>query len=146
MKDDCQFVQIDENMDGIIDECERSIMDDCLQNSLGSVELVRQNLIGHWKLVGHGEGWLPTISMPCSSLTFSDEQVIFKYQNQYIDTVTVHSWEVLEIQNPSGPSQIGLIITPRTITRMHLTSFCWSYMYGDATPSDGNMYLYKKKR
>ena len=27
---------------------------------------------------------------------------------------------------------------------LRMTNFCENYMFGDATPSDGNMYLYEK--
>ena len=45
---DCIFEQIDEDMDGLIDETERSIMDDCLTNRITVKEDIEANLIGEW--------------------------------------------------------------------------------------------------
>lgn len=41
---DCIFEQIDENMDGLIDDTERSIMEECRTNSLSSRSSIKANL------------------------------------------------------------------------------------------------------
>ena len=63
---DCVFEQIDENMDGKIDEEEAAIMKICRDYPLSSIQEIENNLIGQWKLIGHGEGWVPQVSEPCA--------------------------------------------------------------------------------
>ena len=61
---DCEFVQNDRDMDGLIDESERNLMEECRTNQLSSKAEIENNLIGEWELIGHGEGWVSTISKP----------------------------------------------------------------------------------
>lgn len=61
---DCVFEQIDDNMDGLIDENERIIMSECLETPLKSKNSIENNLIGDWKLIGHGEdGFQPFLNL-----------------------------------------------------------------------------------
>ncbi len=137
----CDFEQDDDSMDGWIDDDEHAIMTDCYENRLKSKSEVESNLIGEWELIGHGEGWIPSISQPCGYITIKDEAFIFEFENANIDTLTRHTWEVKE--NPaSGVPYLEL--TPRSFSPLFVTFFCAEYMYGDATPVDGNMYLYQK--
>lgn len=138
---DCFFEQIDDNVDGFIDETERATMNECSSNLLTSKSEIERNLIGEWKLVGHAEGWLPTISQPCAYLTFSKEELIFEFKNAETDTVTTHSWEI-EAINSTGDFRLNIL--PEYVEGLFVTQFCTNFMYGDATPSDGNMYLYEK--
>jgi len=122
---DCFFEQIDDNVDGFIDETERATMNECSSNLLTSKSEIERNLIGEWKLVGHAEGWLP----------------IFEFKNAETDTVTTHSWEI-EAINSTGDFRLNIL--PEYVEGLFVTQFCTNFMYGDATPSDGNMYLYEK--
>ena len=138
----CTFVQNDSDMDGWIDDTERSIMDDCFQNSLNSKTEIENNLIGEWELVGHGQGWFPQVSQPCGYLTFTADELTFDFNDGHIDTITTHTWELEEVNWPSGP-KFKLTISDQ-IFAMFINQFCFDYMYGDETPVDGNMYLYQK--
>ncbi|MBK7221346.1 MAG: hypothetical protein IPH94_08465 [Saprospiraceae bacterium] len=138
---DCVFEQIDDNMDGLIDENERIIMSECLETPLKSKNSIENNLIGDWKLIGHGEGWLPTISQPCGYLTITENELTFQFKNGHIDTVSTHSWKIEEVNNGLN---FKLNIIHEYVEGLFINQFCENYMYGDATPSDGNMYLYKK--
>lgn len=139
----CVFEQNDETMDGRIDETERSIMDECMKNKLSSKSSIEANLIGEWSLIGHGEGWIPSISQPCAHIKISPDQLTFKFQNQFIDTTTINSWEIEEV-NSGMHNFFKLNINSEFKEGLWITNFCENYMYGDATPSDGNMYLYEK--
>ena len=138
---DCVFEQIDENMDGLIDDFERGIMNECMTNAIHSKLDIINNLIGDWKLVGYGTGWITTPSQPCALISISHDELTFEYTNEHIDTITTHLWEIEELNNGAS---FRLKVTPDEIEGLFINQFCESYMYGDATPSDGNMYLYKK--
>lgn len=140
---DCVFEQIDENMDGLIDDSERLIMDECIANSLSSKSSIKANLIGEWRIIGHGEGWLPTISQPCGKITFSPEELTFEFRNEFIDTIRIFGWDIEEV-NSGMFNYFKLIIDSDYQEGLWLTNFCENYIFGDATPSDGNMYLYEK--
>ena len=137
---DCSFVQNDEDMDGLIDEAERAIMEDCFTNRFTSKSEIEANLIGEWQLVGHGEGWIPTVSQPCGYIIISEDELIFDFETGYYDSTTVHTWELVAQQN----NFFGLEVTPIIGAQFYMNIFCENYMYSDATPSDGNMYLYQK--
>ena len=38
----------------------------CRDYPLSSIQEIENNLIGQWKLIGHGEGWVPQVSEPCA--------------------------------------------------------------------------------
>lgn len=139
--DDCEFEQNDEKMEGKIDDNERKIMDECLKNAFTSKESIEKNLIGKWELVGFGHGWLPTISQPCSSITVTENKLVLKFINSSVDTVSTHSWEVVAAKNDE---YFSLKTSPQLVGGISICVFCEDYMYCDATPFDGNMYLYKK--
>ena len=138
---DCEFVQNDDDMDGLIDDNESAIMQDCYDNRFTSKSEIEANLIGEWELIGHGQGWVPTISQPCGFITITEDNLYFEFENSTIDTATVHTWEV-----NSAPSGIfTLELDPiSNLDALFLYVFCDEYMYGDATPVDGNMYLFQK--
>lgn len=138
---DCTFEQIDEDMDGLIDDNERSIMDDCMANELTSVSEIEQNLIGEWQLVGHGEGWVPLVSQPCAYITITEESLVLDFKNSTVDTVTTHTWE---IEQDALGSLYFYLQTSDSKAALFINQFCDEYMYGDATPLDGNMHLYQK--
>lgn len=136
----CEFVQIDETMDGLIDKTEAQIMIDCFANRLTSKSAIESNLIGEWVLVGHGEGWIHTASQPCGYVTISKDELIFDYESGYYDSVTVHTWEVVELQN----GYFALEVSPTIGSRFYMDNFCTKYMFHNSTPVDGNMYIYEK--
>ena len=140
---DCVFEQNDDNLDGIIDDAERKTMNDCIQNSLSSKSDIESNLIGEWELTGHGEGWVTKVSKPCGYIVISQDELIFEFQNAYIDTISTHQWEIEEV-NWNGVQSFKLKVHSGNLEGMNINQFCENYMFGDATPLDGNMYLYTK--
>ena len=131
-------------MDGLIDENEREIMMSCLQNRLDSKNAIENNMIGEWELIGHGEGWIPSRSQPCAFLIFDDDNVRVRYHDEVIDTVYVTPWSISVLETPSN-SLFILTLESQLNIGLGINRFCDTYMYGDATPVDGNMYLFQKK-
>ena len=140
---DCSFEQNDEDMDGLIDATERSIMEQCANNALLTKSEIEDNLIGEWELIGHGEGWVSKISQPCGHLTITADDLTLEFENAFVDTVTMHSWEIEEL-NWGTSSFYSLKASPDNAPGLSISQFCSTYMYGDGTPRDGNMYLYEK--
>lgn len=140
---DCVFVQNDEDRDGLIDDTERALLTECSENLLTSKTDIEKNLLGEWELIGHGEGWFPTPSQPCGHLTISPDQLIWKWQTIDLDTVATFSWEIEEFTQGST-KHFRLMTTPSQGEGLFMSQFCQNYMYDDATPVDGNMYLYEK--
>ncbi len=140
---DCEFVQNDADRDGIIDEDERAKMEACAENAFTSKEEVESNLVGEWELVGHGEGWLPVISQPCGYILISETELTFQYQDATIDTIYQLEW-IIEESDWQGRTSFALKIPSGNPVGLSAGKFCKQYMYADATPRDGNMYLYKK--
>lgn len=135
---ECTFEQVDADMDGLIDDNERAIMEECSQDALLISSEIKENLIGTWHLIGHGEGWVPTISQPCSSIIFESEQLAFTFVNSSVDTTIISDWDIIDgFAGPSLVSDIGSF-------GVFFSTFCNQYMYGDATFVDGNMHLYEK--
>ena len=140
---DCVFEQNDNDMDGLIDDTERMIMNECMENSLSSKSSIENNLIGEWELIGHGEGWNPDKSQPCGYIIISEDELIFEFRNEYIDITSTHQWHIEEVSS-NGNLSFKFKILPESTEGLSISRFCDNYMYGDATPRDGNMYLYKK--
>lgn len=136
----CTFEQNDEDMEGLIDDTERELMVTCNDNKLTSKSEIEANLIGEWELVGHGEGWVPRLSQPCSYITITEEELILQFENGYLDTLTTHTWEI----TAHNTGNFSLEFTPNDNAGIFINVFCEDYMYGDGTPLDGNMYLYQK--
>lgn len=141
--DDCVFVQDDETEDGKIDENEKSIMDQCKSDALETKSAIESNLIGEWKLIGHGEGWINKISQPCASISISETDLIFNVTNAVHDSQTTHSWEI-DVIDTSNETIFRLTVEPAAPIDLAVKHFCEDYMYVNNTPSDGNMYLYQK--
>ncbi len=139
--DDCVFEQIDENMDGLIDPTERTIMQLCRDNLLVTKREVEENLIGEWELVGFGTGWFSTLSQPCGFIEISENDLTFHFTDSQIDTVVTSQWAILEF---NGQAQFQLETDVNLYSINFINQFCRDYMFVDATPSDGNMYLYEK--
>jgi len=138
---DCTFVQIDSTNDGFIDEYERMLMDSCRANQYTSESDAVTGLVGEWVLIGHGEGWFPFPSLPCSQITIQEEQLIFELTSEYQDTISLHTWEVVPTAAEDG---FVMNVTPPFPVHVYLRYFSPTHMYGDQTPGDGNMYLYEK--
>ena len=134
----CPF-EVNENNDGIIDDNEKAIMDDCFENAITNQAELEMNVIGEWDLIGHGEGWFTSVSMPCSKITITESALTLEIKNERVDTTTTHTWEA-----KFGLSSYYLEVTPSMIEGIDLQNICEEYMYGNATPADGNMYLYQK--
>lgn len=140
---DCTFIQDDSTNDGFISDLERSIMIDCHNEQQLDKAIVSENLVGTWELIGHGEGCIATTSQPCSSLFITEDEIEIRFKNASIDTVSRHFWHIVKIQSPSF-EYLQLNLNPIPPVWLGLNTFCDQYMYGDATPSDGNMYLFEK--
>ncbi len=140
---DCDFEQIDENMDGKIDDNERKIMNSCMEQAYSSKNAIESNIIGEWRLIGHGEGWLPTISQPCAFISISSDVLTFEFRNATREETLTVGWEIEEVSSGST-TYFKLNTDSDPIEGLWITYFCEDYMYGDATPADGNMYLYEK--
>ena len=139
---DCEFVQNDDKMDGFIDDTERAIMTECMENELSSIQMIKDSLRGKWELIGHGEGWIPAISQPCGYIVFCDDELEFDFSNGFIDTIRTLTWDI-ELVNSAGRDFFTLTLS-ENVEGLFLNHFCEEYIYGDATPVDGNMYLYRK--
>lgn len=140
---DCVFEQIDENKDGLIDETERSLMEECRENKYSSKSEIVDNLIGEWQLIGHGEGWIPTVSQPCGYVTFTEEEYTLEYDDGSTDIEITSTWDIDVIESPAG-TFFRFDLDGEFTYPLSAAIFCPKYFYGDATPVDGNMYLWEK--
>jgi len=136
----CPFME-NSNLDGYIDNEEREIMQHCFDNRIENVEDFSNNVLGTWELVGHGEGWVASISQPCSTIEITEQNMIVEYKDQYTDTTTTHSWGIVDATNYTY-----IETYPASYYAINRGIFCGDYLYADATPSDGNMYLYQRKQ
>lgn len=138
----CVFDSTDKSDNGVIDDEERAIMNDCRNQSLFSKNDIEENLIGAWELIGHGEGWFVSVPEPCGYLMISEDELRLEFTSAYRDTVSFHEWMIEEVINGSG-SNFHLRVEP-VAHEVAMTVFCESFMYVNNTPVDGNMYLYEK--
>ncbi|MFK7951339.1 MAG: hypothetical protein AB8B73_00730 [Ekhidna sp.] len=150
-KYDCVFEQIDENMDGLLDNTERMLQEECYRDRLLSKSSIENNLLGEWELIGHALSWNgEKISQPCGYITIEKSQLIYQYNDQFGDTVFVRQWEILEGIDYRDNQYFYLetfVNDPEAIDYskgLSISNFCEKYMYEDQTPWDGNIYLYKK--
>ncbi len=142
---DCVFVQDDSTQDGFIDETERRIMDECLDNAFTDLNEIKDNLIGEWELIGHGEGWFPNVSEPCGYLWIMENELVIQYADAFVDSTYTVNWDIR--QSPHTiETRFEFVTTPVSPFSIYINTFCEKYMYGDATPVDGNMYLLEKIR
>ena len=123
-----------ENMEGLIDATERAIMNDCRNQSLSSASDIKESLIGDWELIGFGHGWFASTPKPCASLNFTENEIRYVGEDEII--VSTYTIEV----NDNGNAFLN--IDERV--PFWVSTFCDKYMFGDATPVDGNMYLFEK--
>jgi len=138
---ECEYVEVTNPVGGFIDSIEMEIMLNCYEDRILDVNLVKENLIGTWKLVGYGAGWFPSVQHPCSILEISTDEVIHNFRNNTIDTTMTHSWDIID--NNSG--LLRFEAEPDLLHSIGINIFCDKYMYGNFTPSDGDMHLYEKQ-
>ncbi len=138
----CEFVQDNSTMDGLIDESESNIMTSCFDNRITSEAELQSNTIGTWELIGHGEGLIPSISMPCASLIFTTDEVEYSFTNASVDTTLTMAWSV--IQNSNAEELYHLEFEHKDLPATSLSIYCEQYMYINAAFVDGNMYLFEK--
>jgi len=118
-------------------------MQSCQESRITSLEELRQNLIGTWELVGHGEGWISSISQPCANIVYStDGTALYSITNSFIDTTLTLNWDVMTHMN--DPSVVGIEYESTPVEGIPFGIVCRDYIFRDATPADGNMYLYQK--
>lgn len=136
---ECDFVADLETTDGLLDETEIAILNDCHASRLVDDEAIAANLIGEWELVGYGSGWFSGVKQPCGSMQITEDDLTFEYHSALEDSLAVFEWEI-----ENG----WLKVNPESeLLTMH--NFCDQYMIGDRGPFgvliiDTDTYIYKK--
>ncbi|MEZ4951351.1 MAG: hypothetical protein R2879_15090 [Saprospiraceae bacterium] len=138
----CPFVENPDAMQGAVSTEESEIRTECSNNLLTSKSEITQNLIGEWKLVGYGAGWVPSTSMPCSEFTFTASNLVVNFHNSWVDTTINYTWSVEEDQNTG---HFYLDTEPSLITGFQINNFCKEFMYFDYKPLDGDLQIYQKQ-
>jgi len=141
---DCDYEQ-SEQLDGRIDETERAIMKECSENSLNNNKSkLIENLIGEWELIGHGNGWIPN-KRPCVYLDVAESYYTVGYKSAYLDTVATYNWSIYE-REVSGELTFYAHTDVEIYSHLAILGGVVSdnYMYSDATPFNGEMYLFQK--
>ncbi len=132
--------------DGRIDENERTIMETCLMDSWTSKTQIESNLIGEWRLIGHGEGWNTAVEEPSSKVVIEENQLELQFNREDTEYKSSHTWTIEAFDWPNNQGQyFKLILDPLPQFHWSMQVFCEQYMYQDDTPLDGNMYLYRKE-
>lgn len=134
----CPFTD-NSNEDGNIVADEYELMQYCMDNRIITAEEISNTILGTWEIIGHGDGWVP-LTQPCGSAEFSASEVVIEFENAYYDTVTSHTWEVVE-----GTNFAWIEFTPEVNIGHGFSVISSDYVYTNATISDGNMYLYQRK-
>ena len=141
------FLTSCQKADGLIDNKEERLMEECSEQPFSSKSALEENLIGEWKLVGYGNSVFEDEPQPDINLTISDTEIIFKFSDEDEELEDVISWEVDEINSPSG--QFFRLNTTPARSELTLYQFCEKYMYGETSSINSTvarMYLYKKVR
>jgi hypothetical protein len=150
MQNSCDFVQNEDNLDGLLDEEEEALVVECIEDRLNSIEDIEDNLIGEWELIGYSDHRNPSYSQPCAYIVITQNTLTFEFENAEKDTIASYSWAVQEGIWPGGLVLEFFIIQLSTSDRvegLEMTHFCTNYMYGNHTPSSrGDFYLYRKVR
>lgn len=141
---ECVFTQVDDDLDGLIDLDEKQLMQDCDDNAYNSISDIEKNLIGHWILVGHGEYWSPAASQPCAYIIFEENELTYKLENNQIDTIITTPFTIEQSTSSSSFHDFSLKTEDIFYEGLNLGTFSPNFMYGNYTPIDGNMYIYKK--
>ncbi len=139
----CVFEAQENSTDGYIDDAERSWMMACSESAYTLEEDIRASLLGEWELVGNGEGWLPTLTQPCGNITFEETTLVFDFENEWVDTTLTTNWD-LDSTFHLNVKAFKLVTDIDFSDALDLRVFCEDYIFHDATPSDGNMYIYRR--
>ena len=136
---DCEFIEKEESTDGLLDETERSIIMECRETKLTAKSAIESNLIGEWELVGFADGWYSNVTQPCGYIKITQDQLIFDFENEYLDTVSIHTWEIentwLKVDPPNK--------------HLSMNIFCNQFMHGSYSDFgvytiDVDQYIYEK--
>jgi len=133
----------DDSNNGLLDERENSIMNECFEKSLASKAEIENNLIGKWTLIGYSQTLFQENPQPNIILNFSDSEVVFEnITHSIIDTL---QWELEE--RDIGSEKSFLLTTESNYTELGLQVFCENYMYLQTlalSSSIGYTYIYEK--
>lgn len=136
---DCIFGELSNTTDGILDEGEIALINNCRENELTTTNAITNNLIGEWELVGFGDGWFSNVTQPCGYLTVTPTELRFEFHNEYFDTISIHQWEI---------ENNWLKVDP-VDKHLAFNVFCEDYLHGSFTEVgtltlDVDQYLYEK--
>ncbi len=140
----CEFVQNDEDMDGAIDETENALIQQCIDDAYSSKEEIENNLIGEWKLIGHGQGWALNVSQPCAHIIVDENSLTFKFEDKFEELLITSEWEIVETTNSNNVSYQLELKNNVNHDAINMTSFSPELMFSNFLAIDGNMYLYEK--
>lgn len=141
LDDACEFVQVDENMDGLLDEEEKILWQECIDNKFSDNDQIRNNLIGNWELVGYMAGWLPRISQPCSRIRITEEEVSMDYHSFSIDTTITFPFEL----DNSDPFKFVFDIPNEDLNWiLPITAVSEDLMVGPEGWIDADLHIYRK--
>jgi len=136
---DCEFVENENSADGLLDDTELEMLRSCRAEPFTNESEIAAHLIGEWELVGFGGGSRRIVTQPCGYITISTEELTFEFHSGYLDTISVHQWEIennwLKVQPPEKHLSLNL--------------FCDQYMIGNysdvgAQTVDVDQYIYEK--
>ena len=136
---ECTFVENKGTTDGLLDDTERLIIKECRENKLSSKNAIESNLIGEWILIGFGDGWRSNVTQPCGYIKITQGELIFDFENEYIDTVSRHHWEI---------ENSWLKVNPVN-KHLSMNIFCNQFMHGSYSDFgvfsiDVDQYIYEK--
>lgn len=135
----CSFVQNDEDMDGVLDDNERSLWNQCIEEKIEGRAEIRAALIGEWELIGHAEGWIPTLSQPCGKLSITNEEVSLEFHSFHTDTTVTFPFELNEDED------WFLIDAPELIEwLLPFSSVSDQLLVGPENVDDATIFIYEK--
>ena len=141
----CENVDVNSLNDGLIDEAERAIMDECSSNHLTLKSDIENNLIGEWELIGHGNSTALDESEPKIYLTISNDEIVIEYEDEDENWTDTVSWVVEEVNTSAG--QFFRLETTPYHFEILISNFCENYMYLEVASvrvESTKMYLYEK--
>ncbi len=136
---DCTFVQIDENMEGLLATNEELMMERCRAESFTTALEIRDNLFGEWELAGFSNNSEFSTSQPCAYIKFRLEELIFSFNDGNINSVTRHEWDVRE---DITTGQFSLVVESDFVGPLDMTCFSREFMFGEG----GSTYIYQRVR
>ena len=72
-------------------------------------------------------------------MTFTEDELVFTFTNSTVDTVIATPWEI-NIDN----LYLGQQLVTTGLGNVFINSIYSQYIFGDMTPTDGNLHLYEK--